>query len=160
MTNKVVLTEEGHHKLVQELDHLKTTKRVEAAKDLATARAHGDLRENAEYDAAKEAKRHLETRIAKLELTLSQAKIVSAEEIPEGKALFGATLELKNLDTGDKMKFTLVSQEEADFEQGKIAVTSPIGKGLLGKEKNDVAEIQVPAGKVRYKILNITKELP
>src|SRR3989338_1298527 len=144
---KVILTREGYEKLSEELQFLRTKKRREVAEQLATARAHGDLRENAEYDAAKEAKKHLETKIAKLELKLSNARIVDPNELPKDKAYLGATLEVKNLDTQDVFRYTLVVADEADLAKGKISVTSPIGKGLLGKGAKEVAEINIPAGK-------------
>ncbi|MFZ5802685.1 MAG: transcription elongation factor GreA [Candidatus Omnitrophota bacterium] len=155
---KVVLTREGYDKLVEELNFLKSKKRKEVAEQLATARAHGDLRENAEYDAAKEAKRHLETRIAKLEMRLGNARIVEAGEIPADKAYLGAKLELRNSDTDDRFTYQLVAQDEADFAKGKISITSPIGKGLLGKAVGETAEIQVPAGKVKLEILKIRRD--
>ena len=130
---KVVLTREGFEKLSEELNYLKTTKRVEVAKMLETARAHGDLRENAEYDAAKLAKSQLEGRIAILEDKLSRVKIVDPQEMQHDKAFLGGSLKVKNLKSGDTSVYILVSQDEADLAAGKISVTSPIGKGLLGK---------------------------
>ncbi|MBI4115359.1 MAG: transcription elongation factor GreA [Candidatus Omnitrophica bacterium] len=157
MADKITLTKEGYEKLLHELNHLKTKKRREVAAQLEHARAFGDLRENAEYETAKEAKRQLETRIQELELRLSQARVVDTSEIPAGKAYLGAILELKNLDTGETVRYTLVAQDEADFNQGKISVTSPIGKGLLGKAEKEKAEIQVPAGKLRFQIIKISR---
>ena len=157
MTDKIVLTKGGYEKLLQELNFLSTKKRREVANQLEHARAFGDLRENAEYETAKEAKRQLETRIQELELKLSNARVVEAGEIPEGKAYLGATVHLKNLDSGDTMQYTLVAQDEADFNQGKISVTSPIGEGLLGKAEKEKVEIQVPAGKLRLEIIKITR---
>lgn len=157
MTDKVVLTREGYEKLLEELNSLKTKKRREVAKQLEHARAFGDLRENAEYETAKEAKRQLETRIGELERRLTTARVVDTREIPEGKAYLGATLELKNLDNGETIRYTLVAQDEADFNQGKISVTSPLGQGLLGKAEKEKAEIQVPAGKLKFQILKITR---
>jgi len=153
--SKTILTKEGYEKMVEELTYLKSTKRKEVAEQLATARAHGDLRENAEYDAAKEAKAHLETRIQKLELKLSQAKVVDTNDMPKDKSFVGATLSLKNLNTGDTMKYMLVPEDEADFSQGKISVTSPIGKGLLGRKVKEQVEIQVPAGLLKFEVLEI-----
>ncbi len=157
MTDKIVLTREGYEKLLAELNHLKTKKRREVAKELEHARAFGDLRENAEYETAKEAKRQLETRIQELEAKLVQARVVDEREIPHGKAFLGATIELKNLDTGETIRYTLVAQDEADFNQGKISVTSPLGKGLLGKAEKVKVEIQVPAGILRFQILKISR---
>jgi len=157
MTDKVVLTREGYEKLLAELDRMKTKKRREVANQLEHARAFGDLRENAEYETAKEAKRQLERRIHELEQKLAHARVVDPSEIPAGKAFLGATVELKNLDSGETLRYTLVAQDEADFNQGKISVTSPIGKGLLGKAEKEKAEIQVPAGKLKFQILKITR---
>ena len=150
MTDKVILTREGYEKLVEELNNMKTKKRREVARQLEHERAFGDLRENAEYETAKEAKRQLETRIQGLELRLSEARIVDVADIPTDKAYLGATVEVKNLDTGETARYTLVPQDETDFNQGKISVTSPIGKGLLGKAEKEKVEIQVPAGKLKF----------
>jgi transcription elongation factor GreA len=158
MEDKVILTLAGYHKLTDELQFLKTKKRREVADQLATARAHGDLRENAEYDAAKLAKQNLEAKIAELEHRLSCAKIVDTNDLPKDKAYLGATVAIKNLSTGEDLRYTLVAQDEADFEQGKISVTSPIGKGLLGKGLDEIVEIQVPAGKLKYQIMGICYE--
>lgn len=155
--DRIVLTKEGYEKLLMDLNHLKTKKRREVADQLAHARAFGDLRENAEYETAKEAKRQLETRIVELENRVTHARVVDQSEIPHGKAFLGATLELKNLDSGEAVRYTLVAQDEADFNHGKISVTSPIGKGLLGKVEKEKVEIQVPAGKIRFQILKITR---
>jgi len=157
VTEKAILTKEGYEKLIDELNFLKTKKRREVADQLEHARAFGDLRENAEYETAKETKRQLETRIAELERKITTARVVDMSEIPEGKAFLGATLELKNLDSGETLRYTLVAQDEADFSLGKISVTSPLGKGLLGKSEKEKAEIQVPAGKLKFQILKITR---
>ena len=153
--DKVILTREGYDKLTEELNFLKTKKRREVANQLEFARSLGDLRENAEYETAKEAKHQLEIRIGDLEHKLGSAQIVNPNDLPEGKAFLGAKLEIKNLGTGDILTYVLVAQDEADFSKGKISVTSPIGKGLLGKEVNDIAEIQVPAGKIKFQVLKI-----
>lgn len=158
MSDKVILTQAGYNKLAEELNFLKTKKRREVALELETARAHGDLRENSEYETAKNNKQQLETRIAMLESKLSQAKIVDTRDMPSDKAYLGTLLEIKNLVTGDILKYTLVSQDETDFAAGKISVTSPIGKGLLGRAPGESVEIQVPAGKVKYQILKISRE--
>lgn len=156
--DKVVLTREGYEKLARELEEMKTKKRYEVARQLEHARALGDLRENAEYETAKEAKHQLESRIRSLEERLAQAHIVDPKDLPFDKAFLGTTLELKNLDSGDTLHYTLVGQDEADLAQGKISITSPIGKGLLGKAPGEISEIQIPAGKVKLKILKITRQ--
>lgn len=152
---KVVMTKEGYEKMLAELQYLKTTKRIEVADQLEKARAHGDLRENGEYDAAKDAKSHLEGRIAMLEEKLGNAKVIDTADLDHSKAYLGATLKLKNLATKDEVTYTLVTQDEANFDEGKISVNSPIGKGLLGKAKDEVGEIQAPAGLIRLQILDI-----
>ncbi len=158
MDERVILTPEGYEKLTEELNYLKTKKRIEVAEQLSTARAHGDLRENAEYDAAKEAKRHLETQIAKLEMKLANAKIVDPSELPQDKAYLGTKVEICNLDTKEVFQYTLVAPDETDFEQGKIGTTSPIGKALLGKGPGDVVEVQIPAGKVRFEVKKLIRD--
>ncbi len=156
--DKVILTREGYDRLAEELTYLKTKKRREVANQLEFARSLGDLRENSEYETAREAKHQLEIRIGELESKLGRAQIVDPRDLPEGKAFLGAKLEIKNLISGEIFSYALVAQDEADFEKGRISVTSPIGRGLLGKEVNDIAEIQVPAGKVKYQILKISRE--
>ena len=156
--DKVILTREGYDKLVEDLTYLKTKKRREVANQLEFARSLGDLRENSEYETAREAKHQLEIRIGELESKLGRAQIVDPKDLPEGKAFLGAKLEIKNLADGEVFSYTLVAQDEADFAKGRISVTSPIGRGLLGKEVEDIAEIQVPAGKVKYQILKISRE--
>ena len=157
MTDQIVLTRDGYDKLVEELNFLKTKKRREVANQLEHARAFGDLRENSEYETAKEAKRQLEIRIQDLEIKLTHARVVEAGEIPQGKAFLGAKLEIKNLDSGETIHYRLVAQDEADFNQGKISVNSPLGKGLLGKSEKEKVEIQVPAGKLHFEIVKITR---
>lgn len=158
MSEKVVLTKQGYEKLLEELKHLKTKKRREAADALEKARAHGDLRENAEYDAAKEAKQQLEIRIADLESRLARAKVFDKADINQSKIYLGATVKVQNLVSKDNFVYTLVAQDEANFDEGKISVTSPIGKGLLGKSLKEEAMIQVPAGQIKLKIMEITYE--
>ncbi len=154
--SRVILTQEGYRKLTDELIYLKTKKRREVANQLEFARSLGDLRENAEYETAKEAKHQLEIRIAELENKLATAKIVDPSDQPRDTVILGATVELENQATKDKVKYMLVSQDEADFAAGKISITSPIGQGLVGKAKDTIAEIQVPAGKLKLKILSIS----
>lgn len=157
-SEKVILTREGYEKLAEELNFLKTKKRREVAKQLEHARALGDLRENAEYETAKEAKYQLESRIATLEAKLARVQIVDPKDLRGDKAFLGATLEIKNLDTGELFRYTLVAQDEADFSKGRISVTSPIGKGLLGKGPKERVEIQIPAGIVKLEILKILRD--
>jgi transcription elongation factor GreA len=152
---KTVLTREGFEKLRKELEMLKSTKRIEVAKQLETARAHGDLRENAEYDAAKEAKSHLEGRIQTLETRLATAKVVDTQDAPTHKIFFGTKADLKNKKTGDQITFHFVADDEADIAKGKISINSPIGKALLGHAKGETVNVTVPAGVIPYEILKI-----
>lgn len=156
-SQKTYLTQEGLDKLKDELHHLRTAERARIADAIAEARAHGDISENAEYDAAKEAQGHLEARISKLETTISNARVVDESQIDDSKAFILSTVKVKNLNTDAEQSFTLVSQEEADLAQQKISIKSPIGKGLLGKEIGDVVEIDVPAGTVKLEILDISR---
>jgi len=150
-------TEEGLKKLRQELNHLKDVERPKASQAIAEARDKGDLSENAEYDAAKEAQGMLEMQIAKLENTLSTARIINESELDNSKVLVLSTVELKNQSTGAVMKYTLVAQSEADLKTGKISVDSPIGKGLLGKKVGDTAVISVPNGTIELEIISISR---
>ena len=151
------LSKEGYEKLRAELEYLKSTKRNQISKEIGQAIAHGDISENAEYDAAKEAQAMNEKRIVELEDKLSGAKIIDDLNIPADKIYIGATALLKNLDDGDEIQYTLVSGEEVDFAAGKISISSPVAKGLLGKSEGEVVEIKVPAGILKYKILKITR---
>ncbi|MBU9889668.1 MAG: transcription elongation factor GreA [Candidatus Omnitrophica bacterium] len=158
MTDKVILTKAGYEKLLHELEHMKTKKRREVADQLERARAHGDLSENSEYETAKEAKHQLEIRIATLEHRLGNATVLDQREIATDKVYLGASLTVQNLDTKDIFRYTLVTQDEANFDEGKISITSPIGKGLLGRSLNEEAVIQVPAGTIKLKITEIRYE--
>ena len=153
----VYLTRERLVEMEQELRELKTTGRKSIAQKIADARGHGDLSENAEYDAAKEEQQHHEARIARLELTLSRAKIIEARDLPNDKIYILSRVKLKDLKTGELCEYLLVSPEESNFEENKISVSSPIGKGLLGKKTGDTIEVQVPVGVFKYKILEVTR---
>jgi transcription elongation factor GreA len=153
----VYLTRERLVEIEHELRDLKTNGRKSVAAKIAEARGHGDLSENAEYDAAKEEQQHLELRISKLEMTLARAKIIDARDLPNDKIYILSRVKLKDLKTNEDFEYLLVSPEESDFENNKISVTSPIGKALLGKFRGDMVEIKVPAGMLKYKILDITR---
>ncbi len=153
----IYLSREGYEELRKKLGHLKTVRRRELSKEIGKARAHGDISENAEYDAAKEAQGLNERKIAELENKLSYARIFDNENISKDEVRIGATVMLEDLDSGEELKYTLVSEIEADYDHGKISVTSPVGKGLLGHKKNETAEIKIPAGILRYKILKISR---
>jgi transcription elongation factor GreA len=154
----VYLTHEGYEKLRKELEYLQNTKRRELSKAIADARAHGDLSENAEYTYAKEAQALNEKRIAELESKLSRAKLIDESAMSKDEVLIGAKVRLKDLDSGEELEYSLVSEEEADFASGKISVTSPVGEALLGHKAGETVKIKVPAGTLRYKIIKITRE--
>ena len=157
MSNTVYLTQEGLDKLKEELRRAKTEERQEIANAIAEARAQGDLSENAEYDAAKEAQGHLEARIARLEDTVASARVVDESQIDDSKVRILSTVRVKNQKTGQEATYTLVSAEEADMASGRISVVSPIGKGLLGKAEGDTVEIKVPAGLVKLDIVEVSR---
>ena len=150
-------TEEGLKKLRAELNQLKDVERPKASQAIADARDKGDLSENAEYDAAKEAQGMLEMQIAKLENTLANARIINESELDTSKVLVLSSVSIKNKANGAQMNYTLVAQSEADLKTGKISVDSPIGKGLLGKKVGEVAVIEVPNGKIELEILSISR---
>ena len=150
-------TEEGLKKLRAELDKLRDIERPKASQAIAEARDKGDLSENAEYDAAKEAQGMLEMQIAKLENTLANARIINESELDTSIVLVLSTVEVKNKANGAQMKYTLVAQSEADLKSGKISVDSPIGKGLLGKKVGDIAIITVPNGSIELEIVSIAR---
>lgn len=153
----IYLTKEGYNKLMEELEYLKTTRRRELSKAIGEARAQGDISENAEYDAAKDAQGLNEKRIAELEEKLSSAQILDDANMPKDEVLIGAKVKLKDLDTGEELEYTLVSEVEADYSLGKISVSSPVGKGLLNHKLNETVEIKIPAGILRYQILSISR---
>lgn len=151
-------TAEGLKKLKDELEYLKSVERPKASEAIAEARDKGDLSENAEYDAAKEAQGLLELKIAKLEEIVSNARLIDESQLDVSKVLVLSTVKIRNKANGMEMKYTLVAESEADLKSGKISVTSPIGKGLLGKSVGEVAEIKVPNGTLNFEILEITRD--
>ncbi|MBI3316289.1 MAG: transcription elongation factor GreA [Candidatus Omnitrophica bacterium] len=157
MTEKVLMSREGYDKFVKELEFLKTAKRRQIAEEIAKARAFGDLRENAEYDAAKNSQALNERRIAEYEEKMSRIKIIDQSKIAKDQVLIGATVRLKDLSTQEEFNYKLVTQDEANFDEGKISVTSPIAKGLLGLKVGEMAEIKIPAGVLKYKVLKISR---
>ena len=150
-------TEEGLKELRDKLDHLKDVERPRASQAIGEARDKGDLSENAEYDAAKEAQGMLEMEISKLEETLSNARIIDESKLDSSKVLVHSMVKIKNLTNSATMQYKLVAQREANLAQGKISVDSPIGKGLLGKKLGDIAEIEIPNGNVKFEILEISR---
>lgn len=153
----IYLTRDGCEKLTKELEFLRTVKRKELSKAIGEARAHGDVSENAEYDAAKEAQGLNEKRIAELEYKLAQARIIDDEDVPKDQVFIGAKVTVKDLDSQEIEEYILVSEAEADYDKGKISITSPVGASLLNHKEKDVVEIKVPAGILRYEILKITR---
>lgn len=149
------LTQEGLDKLRKELDHLKRVERPAISQQIAEARDKGDLSENAEYDAAKEAQGLLELKISKLEATLSDAVVIDESKLDTDKVLILSKVKLKNQANGMEFEYTIVPENEADLKAKKISVESPIGKGLLGKKQGEVAEIQIPNGTVKFEVLEI-----
>lgn len=157
MAGEIYLTQEGYEKLVNELEYLKTTKRKALSKAVGEARSHGDISENAEYDAAKDAQAHNEKKIMELEDKLAGVRILD-KDIPSDEVLIGAKVKLLDLDTQEELEYVLVSELEADYSRGKISINSPVGAGLLGHKENQVAEIKVPAGVLKYKIVKISRD--
>lgn len=157
MSQLSYFTEEGLRKLKEELHHLKVHERASISRQIAEARDKGDLSENAEYDAAKEAQGLLEMKIAKLEEVISNARLVDESQMDNSKVLILSKVKIKNLGNGSMMTYTLVAENEADLKQGKISVNSPIAKGLLGKKVGDVAEIKVPSGMIKVEVVDISR---
>ena len=150
-------TEDGLKKLQDELTQLKSVERPRISAQIAEARDKGDLSENAEYDAAKDAQGMLELRISKLEEVIANARIVDESKLDNSKALVLSKVKIKNKGNGQLMTYTLVAENEADLKSGKISVSSPIGKGLLGKKVGDVAVIEVPSGEMKFEIVSISR---
>lgn len=155
--SKFYFTKEGLHKLKEEIKHLKNVKRPEVAHRVQVAREHGDLKENAEYHAAKEELQHLQNKINELEYKMMHATVIHGDDIPSDKVYILATVDLQDLKTKQRITYTLVPDSDADWENGKISVNSPIGKGLLGKAVGDIANIKVPAGELQLKVLEIRR---
>jgi transcription elongation factor GreA len=150
-------TEEGLKKLKDELHEMKTVQRPAISDQIAEARDKGDLSENAEYDAAKEAQGILEMKIAKLETIIANARLIDSAIIDNSKVFILSKVKIKNISTSMEMEYTLVAENEADLKLKKISVDSPIGKGLLGKKKGDIADIQTPNGIMKFEILDISR---
>lgn len=150
------MTKEGYERLRAELDELKTTGRKEVAEAIAEAREKGDLSENAEYDAAKDAQGLLEMKINELEKTLANARLVDASQLDSSKVTVLAKVKIKNKKSGKQMTYQLVSESEADLKAKKISVSSPMGKGLLGKAVGDTAVVETPRGNIEFEIVDIS----
>ncbi len=152
----IYLTRAGYQKLFQEHENLKV-ERVKISRAIEEARLQGDISENAEYDAAKDAQAHNHARISEVEMKLSQVRIIEDEDIPGDKIYIGAIVDLIDLDTEEEMQYQMVSSEEASYEENRISIFSPVGKGLMGNGEGEEIEIEVPAGKLRYKVLKIKR---
>lgn len=155
--SEVYLTRDGFHKLSDELERLKQVERPKISKAIGEARLQGDLSENAEYDAAKEAQAYCEARIVELENALSQVSIIEDQNIPADKVYIGAFVTLKDLISQEKIKYQVVAPAEADYEANKVSIYSPVGKGLMQHAQDDEVEIETPAGVIKYKILQIER---
>ena len=154
--NKVPLTAAGAEALQKELHQLKTVVRPTIIKAIATAREHGDLKENAEYHAAREQQSFAEGRIADIEGKLSNAEIIDVTKMPQtGKVIFGVTVDLCNEDTGEEVTYRIVGEDEADIKAGMVSVTSPIARAMIGKQEGDIAAVQAPGGVIEYEILEV-----
>lgn len=151
------MTKECYEKLQKELEHLKKVERPKVVKDIAEARAHGDLSENAEYDAAKERQGMIEAKIRELEGKLSRAVIVDPSKLSTDKVAFGLKVTILDLNTDEEFTYQIVSEDEADVNLGKISYTSPIGRALIGKKEGDVVKVQVPIGTKEFEILSIER---
>lgn len=148
-------TEEGLQKLKDELNEMKSVQRPSISQQIGEARDKGDLSENAEYDAAKEAQGMLEAKISQLENTVANARIIDESQLDDSKVLILSKVKIKNVDNGMEIEYTLVAENEADLKAKKISIDSPIGRGLLGKEVGDIADIEVPNGVMKFKIIDI-----
>ena len=155
MSNITYFTKEGLKKLNDELHHLKTKGRAEIAKQIAEARDKGDLSENAEYDAAKDAQGLHELKISKLEESISNARIIDESDINTDKVSILSKVKIENLNLKKEFQYTIVSEEESNLQEGKISIKSPIGMGLLGKKKGEIVSVNVPSGKIQFKIIEI-----
>ncbi len=156
MVQRYPMTPEGHQALTQELQERKSVERPRIIAAIAEARAHGDLKENAEYHAAKEQQGFSEGRIQEIESKLSAAEVIDLNKIPQdGRIVFGVTVEIENLDTEERKRYKIVGDDEADFKLNKISVNSPIARGLIGKREGDEVKIETPKGVVEYEIMQV-----
>jgi transcription elongation factor GreA len=151
------LTHEGYEKLRKELEYLKTVKRKELSRAIGEARSQGDISENAEYDAAKESQGLNEKKISELEAKLGNAQIIDNDQMSSDEVLIGATVKLRDMKSGQEFEYMLVAEEEADYDQNKISVSSPVGSALVSHKVDDTVEIKVPAGVLEYKVLKISR---
>lgn len=153
---KIPITIEGYEVLKKELQQLKTVERPNNIQALEVARAHGDLSENAEYDAAKERQAFIEARINDLQYKIGNADVIDPGKLPDDKIVFGSKFLLENIDSGEEVEYQLVGQEESDISKGRVSITSPLGQALLGKKPGDEVLVQAPGGKREYELVEIT----
>ncbi len=158
MSGEVPMTREGFVKLTNDLERMKRVERQKAIADIAVARGHGDITENAEYDAAKERQAFVEGRIRGMENKLANAQVIDTKNLPSDRIVFGATVRLSDIDNGQEVSYRIVGEDEADVKNGKISVTSPVGQALIGKELNDTVQVRAPGGVREYEILDIRYE--
>ncbi|MFL5291995.1 MAG: transcription elongation factor GreA [Myxococcales bacterium] len=154
-SDKIPMTREGAEAIKRELKHLKSVERPKNVHDIGVARDHGDLRENAEYHAAKERQSHIEGRIMMLEERLARAEIIDVTKLSGERVVFGATVKLEDTDSGAKTQYTIVGETEGDLKKGRISITSPIARGLVGREVGDTVRIRTPGGEREYEILEV-----
>lgn len=152
---RIPMTRRGYQKLKKELEHLKSVERPQVIKAIEEARSHGDLSENAEYDAAKERQAFIEGRLSELGYKLGNAEIIEVDNLPKDRAVFACTVVLENVDTGEDVEYQLVGPEESDIEKGRISVTSPLGKAIIGKKPGEEIVLNAPAGKRVYELVEI-----
>ena len=152
---RIPMTKEGYQTLKKELEHLKSVERPKVIKAIEEARSHGDLSENAEYDAAKERQAFIEGRVSELGYKLGNAEIIEVDNLPKDRAVFACTVVLENVDTGEDVEYQLVGPEESNIEEGRISVTSPLGKAILGKKPGEEIVLNAPAGKRVYELVEI-----
>jgi transcription elongation factor GreA len=154
---RIPMTVQGAERLKEELKHLKTVERPAVIRAIAEARSHGDLSENADYDAAKERQGFVEGRIAEIEHKLAGAHVIDPQTIhADGRVVFGATVEIEDLDSGDRVIYQIVGDDEADIKRGKISINSPIARALIGKTEGDTAEVEAPGGVRAYEVVGIS----
>ena len=153
--NKIPITKDGYEALKRELENLKRVERPQNIKAIEEARAHGELSENAEFHAAKDRQGFLEGRIGELEFKIANADIIETTKLPKDRAVFGSRVVLENIDTGEDVEYQLVGPDESDIENGRISITSPLGRAILGKKPGDELAVQVPGGKRVYELIDI-----
>lgn len=152
---RVPITPEGYQSLKKELEHLRKVERPNSIKAIEEARSHGDLSENAEYEAARDRQAFVEARLGELEYKLLRADIIDSETLPKDRAVFSCSVLLENLETGENVRYQLVGPDESDIEEGRISVTSPLGKAIIGKKPGDEITLQTPGGKRHYELIDI-----